>query len=111
MSHTHEHEHHDHDCCDECCEKMHLVLDDDTELSCDVVGIFSVSEDSDKEYIALIPDDSDDLLFYRYAETDDGEVSLDNIDSEEEFDLVSQTFDELFLDDEDSEDGEELSEI
>ena len=110
MSHNHEHDH-DHECCDECMEKMNLVLEDDTEVTCDVIGVFSLSEDSEREYIALLPEDSDDLLLYRYSETEDGEFTLDNIDSEEEFDAVREVLDELLLDDEDIDDAEELKEI
>lgn len=109
-NHHHDHDHHDHDCCEESLGQMSLVLEDDTELTCDVIGIFSISEDSETEYIALLPEDNEDILLYRYNETEDG-ISLENIDSEEEYDEVTAAFEELFLDDEDIEDCDELKEI
>ena len=77
--------------CEEELSIMHLVLDDDTELDCHVLGIFEVK---DKEYIALVPQDEEEVLLYEYKETEDG-VELDNIE-DDEYELVAQTFDEIF---------------
>ena len=73
---------------------MTLTLDDDTELQCYVIGIFPAGE---HEYIALDPigDEYDDALVYRYSETEDGEMVLDNIESDEEYEIVADAFDEL----------------
>lgn len=73
---------------------MTLTLDDDTELQCYVLGIFPAG---DYEYIALDPigEEYDDALVYRYTETEEGEMILDNIESDEEYELVSDAFDEL----------------
>ncbi|AFS78770.1 UPF0473 family protein [Gottschalkia acidurici 9a] len=80
------------DCgCEEELSIMHLVLDDDTELDCHVLGIFEVK---DKEYIALVPQDEEEVLLYEYKETEDG-VELDNIE-DDEYELVAQAFDEIF---------------
>ncbi|MCD8157571.1 MAG: DUF1292 domain-containing protein [Clostridiales bacterium] len=95
------HEHHDHDCCDHDheCEQINLVLDDDSELTCDVICVFSIDEDSDREYIALDPGEDKEILLYRFSETDEGEISLDNIESDEEYEAVCSALDEIFAED------------
>lgn len=79
---------------------MYLTLDDDTELECKVLGIFEVE---DNEYIALLPvgeDDEEDVLLYRYiGNEDDEEFELLLIEEEDEFEIVSQAFYALFVDD------------
>ena len=72
-----------------------LTLDDDTDLQCYVIGIFPAGE---YEYIALDPVDNDEYqeaLVYRYSETEDGEMVLENIESDEEYEIVADAFDEL----------------
>ena len=55
----------------------------------------------DKEYVVLLPVESEDenadgeVYIYRYSEDEDGNPSLDNIDSDEEYEVVSDRFDEL----------------
>lgn len=77
---------------------MYLTLDDDTELECNVLGIFEVE---DKEYIALVPVDEEEALIYEYVELENDDFDLLSIEDEEEFDLISQAFYALFTDDED----------
>ena len=72
-----------------------LTLDDNTDLSCYVIGIFPAGE---YEYIALDPIDNDDYqeaLVYRYSESEDGEMILANIEDDEEYEIVADAFDEL----------------
>lgn len=74
-----------------------LTLDDDTELECLVLNIFPAG---DREYIALLPMDSEEdeegeVYLYRYEEDEKGNPSLSNIEDDEEFDIVSDAFDEL----------------
>ena len=62
---------------------IHLTLEDDSELECSILGTFEVA---DKEYIALVPLDSeeayaDQVLLYRYEEDEDG-IVLINIEDE-----------------------------
>ena len=67
-------------------------------MVCIVLGIF---ECENEEYIALLPEDEEDgedVFIYKYKEIDEEEVELDIIESEEEFEKVSKTFEEL-LDD------------
>lgn len=101
----HEHEHegcgcgHDH----EEMEIMTLTLDDGTDMECQVLGVFGVE---DQEYIALLPVDEDNVLLYKYSETEEG-VELENIEDDSEYDLVVEAFYELFGDDEDDYDEDE----
>ena len=99
----HKHDHncgHDHDHYH--APMITLTLDDDTELDCLVMSIFPVD---DKDYIALLPADSVDedaseIYIYQYVEHDNEDIELLNIEDDEEFEKVSQAFDEL-LDEED----------
>ena len=66
-----------------------LDLDDGSQLECQILTIF-------QNYIALVPVDNDDeVIFYRYFEDEEGNPSLENIDHDDEFDAVSDRFDEL----------------
>lgn len=74
-----------------------LTLDDGTELECVVLTIF---EAGDKEYIALLPLDGQEaedgeVYLYRYTEDADGNPDLENILSDEEYEIVADAFDEL----------------
>ncbi|HSH36665.1 DUF1292 domain-containing protein [Schnuerera sp.] len=85
--------------CDHEMDVLYLTLDDDTELECNVIGIFEVD---DYEYIALVPVDDDQVLLYRYEEYEDG-VELTNIEEDEELDIVSEAFYTLYVEDLDDE--------
>lgn len=70
-----------------------LDLDDGSQLECQILTIFDVDN---QNYIALVPMDNDEeVIFYRYFEDEEGNPSLENIDSDDEFDAVSDRFDEL----------------
>ena len=74
-----------------------LTLDDGTELECVVLTIFEAGE---KEYIALLPLDGreaedGEVYLYRYVEDINGNPDLENIDSDEEYEIVAVAFDEL----------------
>lgn len=74
-----------------------LTLDNDEELECAVISIF---EADGRRYIALLPLEGDDaengeVYLYRYNETEDGQPDLVNIETDEEFEIVSDAFDEL----------------
>lgn len=74
-----------------------LSLDNGKELECQVLTIL---EANNQDYIVLFPLDPEyqstegEVFIYRYFETEDGEVDLQNIDSDEEFEIVSEAFDE-----------------
>ena len=75
-----------------------LTLDDDTEVKCAVLTIFPAP--NQKEYIALLPLDENgenedgEVYLYRYYE-ENGQPNLDNIDSDEEYEIAAEAFDEL----------------
>ena len=80
-----------------------ITLEDDTEIECVVLGIFDAGE---REYIAVLPENPRDgeeeglVYIYRYSETVNGEPELTNIESDEEYEIVSDAFDEM-LDEQD----------
>lgn len=98
MEHNHDH---DEDCGCEDMQTVTITLEDDTELDCSVIGHFSVDN---IDYIALLPENLDEVLIYRYTETDDF-VDIENIESDEEFQRVSEVFQSI-LDEEEDEDEE-----
>ena len=74
-----------------------LTLDDGSDLECVVLTIF---EAGDHDYIALLPLDGNEyedgeVFLYRYKENADGTPELDNIISDEEYEIVADAFDEL----------------
>ena len=73
-------------------QEMFVTLDG-SQLECQILTIFDVDN---QNYIALVPVDNDDeVIFYRYFEDEEGNPSLENIDHDDEFDAVSDRFDEL----------------
>lgn len=107
MTHEHkgcgcsEHEHENqHNCNDECgcgqahdhdeMDVIHLEMEDGTELECYVIGVFEVNE---KQYIALVPTDDDQVMLYEYQDTEEG-PELINIESDEEYEEVVKAFEE-----------------
>jgi uncharacterized protein YrzB (UPF0473 family) len=77
-----------------------LTLDNDTTLECTVLGVFDVE---DKEYIALLPQEQDNVLLYHFSSNNGEDVELTNIEDDNEFDLVSKTFLSLIEDEENQE--------
>ncbi|MCI8326479.1 MAG: DUF1292 domain-containing protein [Lachnospiraceae bacterium] len=76
-----------------------LSLDDGTEVECDILTIFDVG---DQDYIVLLPLEEDggenkegEVYIYRYFEDEEGNPSLENIESDEEYEIVADRFDEL----------------
>ncbi len=74
-----------------------LTLDDDTTLECVVINIFQAG---DREYIALLPmegpaSEEGEVYLYRYSEDESGQPNLENIEDDDEFELVSDAFDEM----------------
>lgn len=85
---------------------LHLELEDGSEVDCAVISLF---EAEGQEYIALISTEdleSDEeegaLLLYRYNEDpeDEDSFTLDNIETDEEYEMVTSILDEI-LEDED----------
>lgn len=85
-----------------------ITLEDDSEVECQVLTIFEVEG---QDYIVLLPldDENEDseeaeVYIYRYFEDEDGEPGLDNLESDEEFEMVSEIFDQIVEDEEDDDD-------
>lgn len=81
--------------------RVTLDLDDGTAIECAILTILEVG---DQDYIVLVPVDENDqpveegdVFIFRYFEDEDGTPSIENIDNDEEFERVSECFDE-FLD-------------
>ena len=73
-----------------------LTLDDDTEVECIVITIF---EAAGKDYIALLPiedenEDEGEVYLYRYSEDAEGNPILENIESDDDYEVVADRFDE-----------------
>lgn len=76
-----------------------LDLDDGTQAECEILTIFTVDE---QDYIALLPlddkgepNEKGEVFIYRYLEDEDGNPTLDNIADDDEYEAVSDKFDEL----------------
>lgn len=76
-----------------------LDLDDGSQVECEILTIFTVGE---RDYIALLPLDANgeeneegEVFIYRYSEDSEGNPSLDNIEDDDEYEAVSDRFDEL----------------
>jgi len=77
-----------------------LSLDDGSEVTCEILTIFDIG---DQDYIVLLPLDENgeenaegQVYIYRYFEDETDAPSLDNIESDEEYDAVAKKFDELY---------------
>lgn len=73
-----------------------LTLDDNTEVECLVITIFEAGE---RDYIALLPTEGEEseegeVYLYRYAEDKEGNPDLTNIESDDEYEIVADAFDE-----------------
>ncbi len=80
-------------------DTMTLDLDDGGSLECIVLSVFPVNN---KQYIALLPmndegkvEEDAQIYLYRFEELGDDEINLENIEDDDEFELVSDYFDEM----------------
>ena len=87
--------------------KVSMTLDDGTELECDVIAIYPAG---DYEYIALLPSrviedyEEGEVFLYRYEELEGDNIKLGQIESEEEYEIAADAFDQLL-------DEEEFNEL
>lgn len=78
-----------------------LTLEDDSELECVVLTTLDAGG---KKYMALLPmreegdEEEGEVFLYRYTQSEDGLPVLDNIESDEEYDIAAEAFDS-WLDD------------
>lgn len=73
-----------------------LTLEDNSELTCDIIAMFPCNNGND--YIALLPvdDPESDYYLYRYvAGENDDDFVLEDIEDDDEFEEASEAFDEL----------------
>ncbi|MDE7297710.1 MAG: DUF1292 domain-containing protein [Lachnospiraceae bacterium] len=71
-----------------------ITLEDDTELVCDVITVFPCR---DKNYIALLPQNAGEegeVYLYEFVDKGNDDIDLINIEDDEEFEAVSDAFDE-----------------
>ncbi len=80
-------------------DTMTLSLEDGSELECIVLSVFPVNN---RQYIALLPmnenggvDEDAQVYLYRFQELENEEIEIENIEDDEEFELVSDYFDEM----------------
>ena len=80
-------------------DTMTLDLDDGGKLECIVLNVFPANN---REYIALLPmndeghvEEDAQIFLYRFEELGDDEVNLETIEDDDEFELVSDYFDEM----------------
>ena len=80
-------------------DTMTLDLYDGGKLECIVLNVFPVNN---REYIALLPmndeghvEEDAQIFLYRFEELGDDEVNLETIEDDDEFELVSDYFDEM----------------
>lgn len=78
--------------------RVTLDLDNGT-VECKIITIF---ECNNQEYIALLPLDAKgndnpdgEVYIYRYSEDKEGLPSISNIESDDEYEIVADKFDEL----------------
>ena len=75
-----------------------LTLENDEELECAVLSIFEAEE---REYIALLPLDENgenqdgEVFLYRFFQEEGQQPTLENIEDDQEFERVSNAFNEL----------------
>lgn len=68
-----------------------LVFEDNIEVECPVIDLFEIAGIS---YIGLLHPENFQAMLYRFKEHEGGELELDPIESEEEFEKVSAVFTE-----------------
>jgi uncharacterized protein YrzB (UPF0473 family) len=79
-------------------ENIITLLDDDgNEIECEVIDMFEFEE---KEYAVLLPTDEEDPYILRIDKDEDGNELFAMIEDDNEFDRVSEAYDELLDQDE-----------
>ncbi len=75
-----------------------VYLDNGDEMECQVLTIYEANK---QDYVALLPVDENenpiedaDVYIYRYHEDENGDPILENIETDEEWEIASDRFDE-----------------
>ena len=66
-----------------------IVLEDNSELECQVLGIFGCNGNT---YISLLNPTDDTVLLFRYVFNHDRTISVEDIVDDEEYEMVSKLF-------------------
>lgn len=74
-----------------------LELDSGAVVNCHVIAIFDCEGIN---YIALLPEETTEILMFRYIELENDEIQIINIDSELEWERVVQYFDNMLEEEE-----------
>ena len=84
---------HDHDHT----ELMNIQLEDGSEVACEIITVLEI-DGCEYDYIVLAPVEDEELnvMIFRYIEDENGDVTLDNIGTDEEFEKVSAVFDDWY---------------
>ena len=78
---------------EEAAEYITLDFEDGGTERCEILGVFDYK---DGEYIALAPESDDEgVYFYAYEEAEDGSFSLGDIESDETWEAVAKTYEDL----------------
>lgn len=71
------------------------VTTDNGKMDCSVINTFKIDG---KNYIALMPQDADEIILFCYKELDGDTIELINIDNDEVFNKALEVFDSLMVD-------------
>ncbi len=87
---------------------IHLELEDGSEMECDVLTRFPLFG---RQYAALLPTEAIDrgegeVFLYRFQEEENGEISLDLIEDDDEFEAAADRYTEIMNDQADEEEDE-----
>ena len=74
--------------------QLTLTLEDGSEKICDVLATFELEE---KNYIVLLAQGEELAYIFIFNEDENGDISLDNIESDDEFEKVHDEYRRLFL--------------
>lgn len=91
--HDHEHDHH---------HTVTLELENGEELVCPILEIFEVDG---KEYIALLHPEEEIAMLYGFMDYEDGSIELTEIVSDDEYEKVSEAFNTLFDEEDDTDEA------
>ncbi len=75
-------------------EYITITLEDGQDHSCAILGTFDVPEIEGKEYMALLPEGTDEVIIFSFT-VDEEELTLDPV-LDEEFEKVSAEFMSLY---------------
>lgn len=82
------------------CDKVTITQDNGEELTYDVIAVFPAKIDNKttRMYAAVLYEDAsedDDYLLYRCDNSDIDDIKLSEIETDEEFEIVCDAFEEL----------------